>query len=171
MNQEIEYRIAIVSDTHGNWERAVEEIQKESGITHFVFLGDHAKDGKAIAEKLGIPSYIVRGNCDDESDAVAEQVISIGEWQLMLCHGHQYFVKDFLRYLVEAAKARDVDFALYGHTHIAMNEFFDDVMCINPGSLSPGNFLMKQASWGILNLPAKKIEKNFVKYEKKTCQT
>ena len=42
-----QYKIAIVSDTHGNWKKALEEMRKETGITHFVFLGDHAKDGEA----------------------------------------------------------------------------------------------------------------------------
>ena len=46
------YKIAIVSDTHGNWQKALEEIEKEENITHFVFLGDYAKDGTAIANVL-----------------------------------------------------------------------------------------------------------------------
>ena len=62
------YKIAIVSDTHGNWQKALEEIEKEENITHFVFLGDYAKDGTAIANVLDVPSYIVRGNCDYGAD-------------------------------------------------------------------------------------------------------
>ncbi|MBQ2775934.1 MAG: metallophosphoesterase family protein, partial [Peptococcaceae bacterium] len=72
-----QYKIAIVSDTHGNWKKALEEMRKETGITHFVFLGDHAKDGEAIAGMLDIPSYIVRGNCDYSSDGVEEQIIQL----------------------------------------------------------------------------------------------
>lgn len=170
MQNNMLYKIAIVSDTHGNWEKAVEEIQKESKITHFVFLGDHAADGTAIAQVLGVPSYIVCGNCDATLDGVGEQIFSLGEWQFLICHGHQYFVKDTVQFLVQEAENRGVDFALYGHTHVAVYEP-DIVTLINPGSLSTVNFLMKNASWGLLTLPAEKNEKNLVKYEKKTCQT
>ena len=45
MTQSAQYKIAIVSDTHGNWQQAVREIQQAQGVTHLVFLGDYAKDG------------------------------------------------------------------------------------------------------------------------------
>ena len=169
-----QYKIAIVSDTHGNWKKALEEMRKETGITHFVFLGDHAKDGEAIAGMLDIPSYIVRGNCDYSSDGVEEQVIQIGDWRFLICHGHRYQVKETLQTIYYRGLELGVDFVLYGHTHIAVYEP-DTVTLINPGSMSEGNILMRNASWGLLTLPVEKLkEKNenfFGKYEKKTCQT
>lgn len=170
MEQYIHYKIAIVSDTHGNWKRAVEEIQKELGITHFVFLGDYARDGEAIAEALEIPAYIVRGNCDNMSDGLAEQNISLGEWKIFICHGDRYGVKSGLQNIYYRGEELGADFVLYGHTHISVYEP-GNVTLINPGSLSERNFLMKNASWGILTLSAEKNENFFVKYEKKTCQT
>lgn len=176
--QHTQYSIAIVSDTHGNWQRAVQEIQSEMQkghvITHFVFLGDHAKDGYAIAEALGLPAFIVRGNCDYAEDAQEEQIIAIGDWRIMICHGHRYQVKQTLQNLYYRGMELGVDFVLYGHTHIAVYEP-GEVTLINPGSMSEGNMIMKNASWGLLNLPVErpeeKNEKFFGKYEKKTCQT
>ena len=168
------YKIAIVSDTHGNWQKALEEIEKEENITHFVFLGDYAKDGTAIANVLDVPSYIVRGNCDYGADGAEEQIVSLGDWRLLVCHGHRYQVKQNLQSIYYRGLELGVDFVLYGHTHIAVYEP-GDVTLINPGSMSEGNILMRNASWGVLTLPfekpEEKNEKFFGKYEKKTCQT
>lgn len=168
-----QYKIAIVSDTHGNWERTLEELQKEDSLTHFVFLGDYARDGERIAESLGVPSYIVRGNCDNVSDGVEEQIIRLGDWRILICHGHRYQVKQTLQKIYYRGLELTVDAVLYGHTHIAVYEP-GELTLINPGSMSDGNLLMKNASWGLLTLPLKKPEekneKNLLKYEKKTCQ-
>jgi putative phosphoesterase len=170
MIESVEYKIAIVSDTHGNWQETVHEIQQEPGITHLMFLGDHAKDGHAIANALGIPAYIVRGNCDDGQADPEEQIVSLGDWRIMICHGHRYQVKQTLQNIYYRGLERGVDYILYGHTHIAVYEP-GEVNIINPGSMSTGNMLMQNASWGILTLPAEKNENFFGKYEKKTCQT
>lgn len=182
MEQEnMQYNIAIVSDTHGNWHKAVEELQKEmqSGvdITHLVFLGDHAEDGAEMAKVLEVPGYIVRGNCDYGAAAgqfPEEQIISIGDWRLFICHGHRYQVKQTLQNIYYRGLELGVDYVLYGHTHIAVYEP-GMVTLINPGSMSEGNILMKSASWGLLTLPVEKPEEKnenfFGKYEKKTCQT
>ena len=170
MTQSARYKIAIVSDTHGNWQQAVQEIQQEQGVTHLVFLGEYAKDGEAIGQTLGIPAYIVRGNCDNVGDGPEEQVIALGDWRILICHGHRYQVKQTLQTIYYRGLELGVDYVLYGHTHIAVHEV-GEVTLINPGSMSTGNLLMKNASWGLLTLPAEKNEIFFGKYEKKTCQT
>ena len=170
MIESAQYKLAIVSDTHGNWQRAVCEIQQEKDLTHLIFLGDHAKDGEAIAQALAIPGYIVRGNCDNTEDGAEEQIISLGNWRIMICHGHRYQVKQTLQNLYYRGQELAVDYVLYGHTHIAVYEP-DRVTLINPGAMNTSAFLMKTASWGILTLPAEKNENFFGKYEKKTCQT
>ncbi len=174
MNQETlgteQYKIAIVSDTHGNWQMAAGEIKKESGITHLIFLGDHADDGLLLAGALQIPAYIVRGNCDAVKDAEEEQIVALGDWRLLICHGHRYQVKQQLQTIYYRGLELGVDYVLYGHTHIAMYEP-GEVTLINPGSMSDSNRMLKTASWGLLTLPAEKNEKNLGKYEKKTCQT
>ncbi len=165
-----QYKIAIVSDTHGNWQMAADEIGKEAGITHLIFLGDHAEDGEQLAAALQIPAYIVRGNCDTTKRAEEEQIVSLGDWRLFICHGHRYQVKQNLQRIYYRGLELGVDFVLYGHTHIAMYEQ-GEVTLINHGSMSDGNRMLQTASWGILTLLAEKNEKNLGKYEKKTCQT
>ena len=161
------YKIAMVSDTHGNWQAAADAIGKEDGITHLVFLGDHAKDGEALAEALQLPAFVVRGNCDYAEDGVEEQIIALGDWRILICHGHRYQVKTNLHNLYYRGLELQVDYALFGHTHIAIYEE-GEVSLINPGSMSAANMMQRTAYWGLLTLPAKRpAEKNenfFVKY-------
>ena len=169
-----QFKVAIVSDTHGNWKNTAALIEQETktqgGITHLVFLGDHAKDGVALAEYLQVPAYIVRGNCDATEDGVEEQIVALGDWRLLICHGHRYQVKQTLQNLYYRGLELGVDYALFGHTHIAIYEV-GDVILINPGSMCERNMACNSASWGLLTLPVEKNEKNLGKYEKNTCQT
>ena len=164
-----EYKLAVVSDTHGNWQKTVEALQFEQRLTHLIFLGDHASDGQKIAECLKLPAYIVRGNCDSTEDAPEELIVALGDWRLLICHGHRYHVKQTLQSVYYRGLELGVDAVLYGHTHRAIYES-GDVILINPGSMSRNERGGNLASWGILTLPAKKFEKNLLKYEKKTCQ-
>lgn len=162
-------RIAIVSDTHGNWPLAAEAIKAESEVDYLIFLGDYASDGHQLAKALQVPAFIVRGNCDAGCDEPEEQCIELGEWRFLICHGHRYQVKQTLQSIYYRGLEQQVDFVLYGHTHHAVYEE-GAVTLINPGSVSALNLLQDTASWGLLTLSEKKSEKFFKKYEKKTCQ-
>lgn len=166
-------RIAIVSDTHGNWQVAAEAIRetirKEGAIDCLMFLGDYAGDGRQLEKALQIPAYIVRGNCDGFCDETEEQVIELGEWRFLICHGHRYQVKQTLQHMYYRGLELQVDFVLYGHTHQAVYEE-DDVTLINPGAVSDMNLRFDTASWGLLTLSEKKSENFFRKYEKRACQ-
>ena len=166
-------RIAIVSDTHDNWKVAAESIKEnikaEGAIDYLVMLGDYAGDGRMLEKELGIPSYIVRGNCDGFSNEVEEQVFELGGWRFFICHGHRYQVKSTYQPVYYRGLELGADFVLFGHTHQAMYEE-GDVTLINPGSVSSFNLRFDSASWGLLTLSEKKSENFLRKYEKKTCQ-
>ena len=170
MAYEEPFKLAIVSDTHGNWRMTADQIKKEQGISHLIFLGDYAEDGERLADVLQLPAFVVRGNCDAPYDGTEEQIVSLGSWRLLICHGHQYQVKQNLQNIYYRGLELGVDYVLYGHTHIAVYEP-GDVTLINPGSMSNANVRMGNASWGVLALPVEKNENFFGKYEKKTCQT
>lgn len=161
-------RIAVVSDTHGNWPMVVDAIAKEGIVDCLIFLGDHAADGRQLQKKLQIPAYIVRGNCDLD-DTPEELLVELLGWRLLLCHGHRYQVKNGLQKLYYRGLEQQADLVLFGHTHEAYLEE-GEVTLINPGSVSERNLRWNRASWGLLTLSEKGTEKNSKKYEKKTCQ-
>ena len=163
-------KIAVVSDTHGNWLPVKEAIEAAGGVDYLMFLGDHASDGRQLEKTLQIPAYIVRGNCDDFSDGLEEQLVELDGWRFLLCHGHRYQVKDNLQRIYFRGLEQQVDFVLFGHTHQFLYEE-GDVTLLNPGSASRMNMVLNADSWVLLTLSAKK-EKNFLKkYEKKACQS
>lgn len=163
-------KIAIVSDTHGNWPPVLEAIQQETDVDYLFFLGDHASDGKQLEKKLQIPAFIVRGNCDSFEAAPEEQLVELAGWRFLLCHGHRYGVKQNLQKIYYRGLEQQVDFVLFGHTHQAVCEEMPAFMIINPGSVSTANMAMNAAFWGLLTLSDKKEENFFKKYEKKACQ-
>ncbi len=122
---------AVFSDTHGR-NALLPGCVRRIGASAIIHLGDNARD----AEGIGLPRYVVRGNCDISSDYPSELLLEMGERRVFLTHGHHYGVKYDPTRLIERAKALGACIALYGHTHIA--DIYNDggVIAANPGSLS-----------------------------------
>ncbi len=130
-------RILVLSDCHGSLRNAEEAIERHPDIKKVFYLGDGAE---AIAELQGFYSdrnfYIVSGNCDPFSSfADSGQTVIEGK-RIFYTHGHRYSVKYGTQMLYEIAKNVGADLALYGHTHIAKEEYCDGIYMINPGALS-----------------------------------
>ncbi len=127
--------ILIFSDTHGNRTalRKAYHIMKE---TDFIFhLGDGARDMMEfsdIFDKL----YAVDGNCDLGVTGSREMVVEIEDRKILLTHGDIYGVKRGTDFLLSYAKKLGVDIVLYGHTHSKSIVEKDNILMINPGSLS-----------------------------------
>ncbi len=142
-------RAAVFSDTHRNTRLMAEAIRRcQPDLV--IHLGDHADDAEEVSLDFpDIPFSIVRGNCDFGSDAPDWDVVSLGPVKAFLCHGHLYNVK-FLgpSHLVYAALEHGASIALFGHTHVAMEERMGDVLVINPGTAGKGRDL----SWALLEV-------------------
>ncbi len=129
-------RILVVSDTHGENKGVIDTILDMDKVDFLIHLGDHASDGEKISKILGIPAFIVRGNCDYDSDYNDYELVELAGKKLFLTHGHLYNVRMSLDKLYYKALEMEADIALFGHTHIAMNIVHDDLIIMNPGSPS-----------------------------------
>ena len=72
-----------------------------------------------------------------------ERQFSYGGKKFFVTHGHYYSVASGYHRVLEEAKSRGCDFAIYGHTHMPFDETFesglaagDEVRILNPGSIS-----------------------------------
>lgn len=146
-------KLLFASDIHGSLfylNELVEAIEKENP-DKIVFLGDLLYHGprndlptgyepKKVIDILN--SYkekiiCVRGNCDTEVDQMVLSFpimsdylnIFIDGLTIFATHGHKYN-KDNLPPLSEN------DILIYGHTHIPLNTKVDNIICLNPGSVS-----------------------------------
>lgn len=129
-------RMAVVSDSHGNAAAVEQMLQKEPKASVVIHLGDGASEALRLKEQY--PSrqwHIVRGNCDFREDVPEKEVVTLGGKHFYLTHGHAEGVKWGMLNLSLAARSREADAALYGHTHIADTTYEGGVLLLNPGSI------------------------------------
>ena len=133
-------KILIVSDTHGheeNLERVVEKVGKIDCLLH---LGD------------------VEGQEDYNdffSELPREIVVTIGDYRILMTHGHYYGVSVETSMLKEEALARGCNVALYGHTHRPDLEIESEITVLNPGSLSYPRQHGRKPSYAIMEIDEK----------------
>ena len=152
--------ILILSDIHARPRRAAEAIELHPECKTVFFLGDGARHIDALAAAYPDKAFVsVRGNCDTFLDGVGETetVLEIASHRIFLCHGHTRDVKYTLLRLLYAAKEKNCDIALYGHTHIAKEEYDAEngIYLLNPGSI--GAPRDGRYTFGILSLDAKNV--------------
>ncbi len=128
-------KLIIFSDTHGN-KKGINGLRGLIAENDYaVHLGDGASDAWEIRKEYPEKVYGCAGNCDFFSPLPTEGIIEVERLRIFYTHGHKYGVKNGLQALVEAAKRRDCDIALYGHTHIADIRKIEGVTLVNPGTL------------------------------------
>lgn len=129
-------KVLIVSDTHGNLRNFERVLECEKEVDMLLHLGDVENDEDYLEAVMDCPVHIVAGNNDFFSDLPNEIVVVIGNHRVFMTHGHGYYVSAHTRRLKEAARSRQADIVLYGHTHRPDIDETGDVIAINPGSLS-----------------------------------
>lgn len=128
-------KIVVLSDSHGYW-KLVEKISPLFAENDFVIhLGDGSRDMRPYSAEDPDKFILLQGNCDALS-GLRDYVLEAEGKRIFCCHGHRYGVKRGLEDLAQAAKERDCDIALYGHTHSADICEVNGVLCINPGAMS-----------------------------------
>lgn len=129
-------KILIVSDTHRKDENLKRVIEKEKPFDRIIHLGDIEENESVIQQMVKCPMDIVSGNNDFMGNLPKEKEIMIGDYHVLLTHGHYYYVSLDTKMLRREARARNFDIAMYGHTHRPRIEEKEDIVLLNPGSLS-----------------------------------
>ena len=126
-------KLLVVSDNHRD--RDVLEWVKtaEPDINHLIHLGDSEMSESELTE-LGF--YGVRGNYPFEPKFPNDLIMEYNRVKLLLTHGHKYGVKLGIYGLVEAALSLSVQVVFYGHTHMPKINEFENILFINPGTIS-----------------------------------
>ena len=130
-------KIGIVSDTHGNIKNIDKAIPYLKECDLIIHAGDHIDDAEYIYYATDVNVKCVKGNCDSyNSDGDYELKFSLEDKNFFLCHGHHHDVKMGINSLYKLAKSDNIDFIVFGHTHIPIYETIDNITFINPGSLT-----------------------------------
>lgn len=130
-------KIGIISDTHGDMksiDKAIPYLKKCDLIIH---AGDNIDDAEYIHYSTDVDIKCVKGNCDLYNiDGDYELTFSKGNKNFFVCHGHNYDVKRGVSYLYRFVKDNNIDFVIFGHSHVPVYEVIDNITFINPGSLA-----------------------------------
>ncbi len=128
-------KVLIVSDTHKKNDNyfKVLEMHKPDMVIH---CGDAEGSEYALTKAADCPVHIVLGNNDFFSDLPKELELEIEGYKVWVTHGHNYYVSMDNELLKQEAIARGMDIVMYGHTHRPVVDRDDDIIAVNPGSLS-----------------------------------
>ena len=149
-------RIGIVSDSHGNID-VFEDMLAVPGAAEaelWLHAGDFAPDADVLEEMSGRRVARVLGNCDFFVDGVHDEtVVEVAGHRIFLTHGHLFNVRFDTAMLAAAARETGANIAVYGHTHIALEEY-GDMTVLNPGSIARprderrGSFMLVELNAG-----------------------
>ena len=129
-------RIGVISDSHGDIFAVKRAVAQMGSVDILIHLGDHYKDAEIILKELKRDIIYVKGNCDFSHTVECDKIINIEGKKLMLTHGHRYNVKSNYLNLYYKALEEEVNVVLFGHTHYAEIFEKDNILFVNPGSLS-----------------------------------
>lgn len=131
-------RWLVLSDVHGQV-GALERVLELHPTADVIFLGDGLREVEDAADRYPNRRFIlVPGNCDWSSRLPTTRVELLGGKRFFITHGHKYGVKYDLYSLQLAAKERQADVVLFGHTHTPYEVYEDGMYFLNPGSLGYG---------------------------------
>lgn len=146
-------KLLVISDTHGDISKAYDIIKSiNSLIDGIIHCGDIVEDALAIKRRFpDIPMYNVRGNCDYGSSVENEVLLNIGGKKIFVTHGDLYSVEWNTDRLCYKGAEKNADACIYGHTHVPDVEYYNDMVIMNPGSLTRPRGGSKP-SYGILKI-------------------
>ena len=147
-------KVLVVSDTHKKNDTYfnIVKLHKPDMVIH---CGDAEGFEEALTEAAGCPVYIVLGNNDFFSNLPRELELEIGGYKVWVTHGHNYYVSMGNETIKQEAVARGMDIVCYGHTHRPVVDRSEDIIAVNPGSLSYPRQENKRPSYVIMEIDRK----------------
>lgn len=142
-------RVLVISDTHGNFQLALQACDLAEPIDAVLHLGDGGDDAAFLMHALDIEVIHVAGNCDIGSASPRELLWEREGKRLLLLHGDAYGVKSGLGRLEKRAVETGADAVLFGHTHRAAVTSLSGILAVNPGTLMRTSL---QTSFAVLEI-------------------
>ena len=147
-------RILVFSDSH-NYSRDMIDITLKVRPDMIIHLGDCVSDARELQRAYPeIPVEYVPGNCDF-SQEIGVRILQIEKCKVMICHGHQYHVKEGISQLLRAGQEHEADVVLFGHTHKLYYDYHNGMAIMNPGSISRP-YVFNTESYGLLKIDGSK---------------
>ena len=147
-------KVLIVSDTHKKNDTYL-NLLKLHNPDMVIHCGDAEGAEYLLTEAADCPVHIVLGNNDFFSSLPRELELEIGKYKVWVTHGHNYYVSMGNETIKREAVARGMDIVCYGHTHRPVVDRDDDIIAVNPGSLSYPRQENRRPSYVIMEIDKK----------------
>lgn len=139
-------KLLVMSDSHGASHNILRALRIHSDADAVIFLGDGITDFMQSKDAFpNVAFFAVSGNCDMGLGAAygirASEQITLEGRRIFFTHGHAYSVKGGTGALVSAARSRNADIVLFGHTHVPLERYIPEdeeggaIYLVNPGSI------------------------------------
>ncbi|EOL46122.1 MJ0936 family phosphodiesterase [Enterococcus phoeniculicola] len=139
----------VVSDNHGDRQILLDLVERyKEKMDYFFHCGDSELDSH---DKLWDTFIVVRGNCDYGGDFLERQTISTQQDIVYITHGHLSNVRFGLTQLSIEAKESNATISLFGHTHQIGCEVVDEILYLNPGSISQPRGPIQIPSYAVID--------------------
>lgn len=145
-------KVLIVSDTHKRNDNFFRVLEKAAPVDLVIHCGDIEGSEYVISEGAGCPVEMVAGNNDFFTQLPLEREFELGKYHVWVTHGHNYYVSMGNERLKQEARIRGVNIVFYGHTHRPMLDMDDNVIAVNPGSLSYPRQDGRRASYVLMDI-------------------
>lgn len=104
-------------------------------IQHILRTGNLCtKESFDYLKTLASDVHVVRGDFDENLNYPEQKVVTVGQFRIGLCHGHQVVPWGETDSLSMVQRQLDVDILISGHTHIFDAFEHENKFYINPGS-------------------------------------
>lgn len=139
-------RVAVISDTHHNTNRAAEVLDLISPFDVLIHAGDGVGDLAALAEVGAFRTAGVSGNEDTGIDYPPEATLELSGVRFHVTHGHQFDLNPYAPReaweksadgLAQRGHALGARLVIFGHTHRPHLSERDGVVLFNPGDIYP----------------------------------
>lgn len=152
-------KILVLSDSHGRVGNLFDIVSLFPEVSTIIFLGDGLRDFEELKEMEVLNNkqiFYVSGNCDFDIYGENEKLFELGGKRFYILHGHTQGVKFGKEKLLKAAKQRNADICIFGHTHTSYKDYKDGIYFFNVGAVKDGYY-------GLINILKKEIVLSFGK--------
>lgn len=153
-------RMLVIGDTHGYVLKANEVVEKQGPWDKIVHLGDCVEDAFQIEDMTGIPVAAVCGNNEYPAAKYVpdERVVELDGARIYMTHGHtldinphlgEKHMEEVFNALYLKAQETHAKVVLFGHTHMPVCFYQQDVLFLNPGGIGLGD---RKKTYGIVSV-------------------
>ena len=157
-------KILIVSDTHGSLQNLKRAVWAEQPFDMMIHLGDVEWKEDKIRKMVSCPLHMIAGNNDFLTDLPEEEEFEIGKYHVFLTHGHRYRINLTEERLQNVARMNGADIVMYGHTHMPSITVEEDLITLNPGSLTYPRQIGRKPSYIVMWIDRKGEASFEIKY-------